>query len=226
MRIAVLGTGMVGQALAGRLDELGHQVIVGTRDPEATRARTEPDQMGNPGVGTWVEQHPTVGLATFADAARDAELVVNATNGSVSLKVLTLAGTDQLADKVLVDVANPLDSSGGMPPTLFVKDSDSLAETIQRAFPATRVVKTLNTMNAHLMVHPTTLADGDHTVFVSGDDEAAKQTVTQLLTSMGHTDVLDLGDLSTARGPEMMLPVWLRLWGALGTPAFNFKIVR
>ena len=226
MRIAVLGTGMVGQAVAARLDELGHDVTVGTRDPEATRGRIAPDQMGNPGVGTWVEQHPSIGLDTFADAAAGAELVVNATNGSASLEVLTAAGSDNLAGKVLVDIANPLDFSSGMPPTLFVKDTDSLGEQLQRAFPDTLVVKTLNTMNATLMVHPGTLADGDHSVFVSGNDDLAKKTVTELLTSMGHTDVIDLGDISTARGTEMILPVWLRLWGALGTPAFNFKIVR
>jgi predicted dinucleotide-binding enzyme len=226
MRIAVLGTGMVGQAVAARLDELGHDVTVGTRDPEATRARTEADPMGNPGVGTWVEQHPSIALATFAGAAQDADLVVNATNGSVSLEVLALAGAENLADKVLIDIANPLDFSQGFPPTLFVKDTDSLGEQIQRAFPDTLVVKTLNTMNATLMVHPGTLAHGDHSVFVSGDDEVAKKTVAELLTSMGHTDVIDLGDLSTARGTEMLLPVWLRLMGALGTPAFNFKIVR
>jgi predicted dinucleotide-binding enzyme len=217
---------MVGQAVAARLDELGHDVTLGTRDPEATRGRTEVDGMGNPGVGSWIDQHPSVRLATFADATVDADLVVNATNGSVSLDVLALAGADNLADKVLIDIANPLDFSQGFPPTLFVKDSDSLGEQIQRAFPATRVVKTLNTMNAHLMVHPGTLADGDHSVFVSGDDEVAKKTVAELLTSMGHTDVIDLGDISTARGTEMILPVWLRLMNALGTPAFNFKIVR
>ena len=226
MRIAVLGTGMVGQAVAARLDELGHDVTVGTRDPETTRARTEADRMGNPSVGTWVEQHPSIGLATFAGAVQDADLVVNATNGSVSLEVLAQAGADNLAGKVLLDIANPLDFSQGFPPTLFVKDSDSLGEQIQRAFPDTRVVKTLNTMNATLMVHPGTLADGDHSVFVSGDDAAAKKTVSELLFSMGHTDVIDLGDISTARGTEMLLPVWLRLMNALGTPAFNFKIVR
>ena len=226
MRIAVLGTGMVGQAVAARLDELGHDVTVGTRDPEATRARDEADQMGNPGVGTWVEEHPSIGLATFADATTNADLVVNATNGSVSLDVLALAGADNLAGKVLIDIANPLDFSAGFPPTLFVKDTDSLGEQIQRAFPKTHVVKTLNTMNAHLMVRPATLAEGDHSVFVSGNDEVAKKTVAELLISMGHTDVIDLGDLSTARGTEMLLPVWLRLMNALGTPAFNFKIVR
>jgi len=226
MRFAILGTGMVGQALAGRLDELGHDVAVGTRDPEATRTRTEPDQMGNPGPGRWFAAHPSITLATFGDAAASAELVVNATNGGASLQALEAAGRENLAGKVLIDIANPLDFSRGMPPTLFVKDTDSLGEQIQRAFPDAKVVKTLNTMNAHLMAHPKQLADGDHSVFVSGDDAGAKQTVTDLLTSMGHTDVIDLGDISTARGAEMVLPIWLRLWGSLGTPAFNFKIVR
>ncbi|MGZ5416939.1 MAG: NADPH-dependent F420 reductase [Nocardioides sp.] len=226
MRIAVLGTGMVGQAVAARLDELGHDVTVGTRDPEATRGRTEPDQMGNPGVGAWVEQHTSIGLASFADAAQGAELVVNATNGSASLEVLTAAGADNLAGKVLVDIANPLDFSQGFPPTLAVKDTDSLGEQVQRAFPQARVVKTLNTMNADLMVHPKQLADADHTVFVSGNDESAKATVTELLTSFGHTDVIDLGDITTARGTEMVLPVWLRLMNALGTPKFQLKVVR
>jgi predicted dinucleotide-binding enzyme len=226
MRIAVLGTGMVGQAVAARLADLAHDVTLGTRDPEASLARTEPDPMGTPGVGAWAALHPAVTLATFADAAADAELVVNATNGGASLAVLELAGADNLAGKVLLDLANPLDFSRGMPPTLFVKDTDSLGEQIQRAFPQTRVVKSLNTLNAHLMVEPKLLADGDHTVFVSGDDAVAKQTVTDLLTSLGHTDVIDLGDITTARGTEMLLPIWVRLMGTLGSPAFNFKIVR
>ncbi|HLN76159.1 MAG TPA: NAD(P)-binding domain-containing protein [Nocardioidaceae bacterium] len=226
MRIAVLGTGMVGQAIAARLDELGHDVTLGTGNPEATLARTETDGMGNPGVGVWAAEHPAVTVATFHDAAAATELVVNATNGAVSLEVLAAAGAENLAGKVLVDIANPLDFSQGVPPTLFVKDTDSLGEQIQRAFPDARVVKTLNTMNAHLMADPKQLAEGDHSVFVSGDDAGAKDTVTELLTSMGHTDVIDLGDISTARGTEMLLPVWLRLWGALGTPVFNFKIVR
>jgi len=218
MKIAVLGTGMVGQALAGRLAELGHDVTLGTRDPEATRGRDE--------LASWLADHGDVALATFADAAAGSELIVNATSGAATLEVLALAGEDNLGDQVILDISNPLDFSQGMPPTLFVKDSDSLGEQVQRTFPRTKVVKTLNTLNADLMVHPATLADGDHTVFVSGDDAAAKATVTELLTSFGHTDVIDLGDISTARGTEMLLPVWLRLWGALGSPAFNFKIVR
>jgi hypothetical protein len=226
MKIAVLGTGMVGQALAGRLAGLGHDVTVGTRDAAATLARTEPDAMGNPAFRFWAESQPQVRLATFPDAAAAAELVVNATSGAVSIDALTAAGRDNLAGKVLLDIANPLDYANGFPPTLLVKDTDSLGEQIQREFPELKVVKSLNTMNAHLMVNPGLLAGGHHTVFVSGNDADAKKTVTALLESFGHTDVIDLGDITTARGTEMVLPIWIRLFGALGTPMFNFKIVR
>ena len=226
MKIAVLGTGMVGRALAARLAGLGHEVSVGTRDVDATTARTEPDGMGNPPYSTWASANPTITLATFADATADAELVLNATAGDASIAVLQAAGSDNLAGKVLLDIANPLDFSKGLPPTLSVSNTDSLAERIQAAFPETKVVKALNTMNAYLMADPRQLADGQHTVFVSGNDADAKKAVTALLESFGHTDVLDLGDISTARGPEMVLPLWLRVWGALGTPMFQFKIVR
>jgi predicted dinucleotide-binding enzyme len=226
MKIAVLGTGMVGRALAGRLAELGHEATVGTRDVDATMARTESDAMGNPPYADWAQAHPQVRLATFADAAADAELVVNATAGNVSIAALEAAGREHLAGKVLLDVANPLDYSQGFPPSLFVSNTDSLAEQIQAAFPETRVVKSLNTMNAFLMTDPRRLADADHTVFVSGDDPGAKQLVTELLRSFGHTDVIDLGDISTARGTETLLPVWVRLYGVLGVPTFQFKIVR
>jgi predicted dinucleotide-binding enzyme len=226
MKIAVLGTGMVGQALAGRLSELGHEVTVGTRDVDATVAKTGSDAMGNPPYPTWAAAHPQVRLATFADAAAGAELLVNATSGNVSIAALEAAGDDNLAGKVLIDIANPLDFSAGFPPSLFVKDTDSLAERIQAAFPRLKVVKALNTLTAALMVNPAALADGDHSVFVSGNDIDAKKAVTGLLESFGHTDVIDLGDITTARGTEMVLPLWLRLMGALNTPMFNLKVVR
>ena len=210
MRIAVLGTGTVGRTLAARFVELGHDVVMGTRDPEATGARDE--------------EHPAP-LATFADAAAGADLVVNATNGGATLEVLRSAGPDNLAGTVVLDVSNPLDFSHGMPPSLFVKDDDSLAELVQREFPGARVVKSLNTMTAHLMARPDELGSPT-TVFVSGDDEEAKQLVVGLLQEMGHQDVLDLGDLSTARGVEMWLPLWLRIMGRLGTASFNLHVVR
>jgi predicted dinucleotide-binding enzyme len=226
MNIAVLGTGTVGRTIAGKLSELGHVVVVGTRDPQATVARTESDAMGNPPYSAWQAENPAVRLAPFAEAAAFGELVVLATSGSGALDALTRAGAENLAGKVLLDISNPLDGSQGFPPTLFVKDTDSLAEQLQRAFPAARVVKSLNTMTAAVMVDPGRVSGGEHSVFVSGDDAEAKQTVASLLEDFGHTDVIDLGDLSTARGAEMYLPLWLRLMGSLGTPFFNIKVVR
>ena len=226
MHIAVLGTGIVGRTIATRANTLGHDVTVGTRDPGTTLARTEPDRMGNPPFAVWHADHQSIPLMTFADAAANAETVVNASSGAVSLEVLTLAGSANLADKVLLDIANPLDFSAGFPPTLFVKDTDSLAEQIQRAFPRTKVVKTLNTLNASLMVDPALLADGDHTIFVCGNDDEAKNTTADLLASFGWRDVIDLGDLTAARGTEMLVPIWMRLVTTLGSPTFNFKIVR
>jgi predicted dinucleotide-binding enzyme len=228
MRIGILGTGMVGQALAAKLAEGGHEVVVGTRDPAATLARDEPHPVyGIPPFSVWHEQHPGVKLGSFADAAAHGELVVNATAGGASLDALRQAGEVNLAGKVLVDIANALDYSQGMPPSLFVANTDSLGERIQRAFPAVRVVKTLNTMNALIMVSPHQLADGDHTVFVCGNDPEAKALVTRLLTEgFGWRDVIDLGDLTAAQGAEMLVALWVRLWGALQTPTFNFKVVR
>jgi 8-hydroxy-5-deazaflavin:NADPH oxidoreductase len=225
MQIAVLGTGPVGKAVAAGLAGLGHEVTVGTRDVAATMARAEPDTFGNPPFRQWRQQHPGIAVGTLAEAAAGAELVVNATNGTGSVAALEAAGAENLAGKVLLDVANPLDFTQGMPPSLLVSNTDSLAEQIQRRFPAAKVVKTLNTVNAYLMVDPKQLAGGDHTVFVSGDDAGAKAQVTGLLRSFGWSDVIDLGDITTARGPEMYLPLWVRLY-ALGSPMFNIKVIR
>ncbi|MET7377377.1 NAD(P)-binding domain-containing protein [Streptomyces sp. NPDC005526] len=225
MRYAVLGTGSVGQAIAGKLASLGHEVAVGTRDPEATLARTEPDAYGNPPFAHWLTEHGQVRLLSFADAGAFGEAVVNTTAGGASLQALEAAGRDRLSGKILVDIANPLDFSQGMPPSLSPVNTDSLGEQIQRAFPETKVVKTLNTMNAQVMVDPSRVA-GQHNVFVSGDDTGAKKAVTDLLESFGwpRQDVIDLGDITTARGTEMLLPIWLRLWGSLGHADFNFHI--
>jgi 8-hydroxy-5-deazaflavin:NADPH oxidoreductase len=226
VRFGILGTGVVGKTIAARLDGLGHDVMVGTRDPEETLSRAEPDPYGNPPFGAWQEEHPEVRLGTFGEAAAHGEVVVNATAGAVSLEALEQAGEDNLNGKILIDVANPLDFSSGMPPMLSVSNTDSLGEQIQRRFPEAKVVKTLHTMNAYLMVDPTQLAGADHTVFVSGDDAEAKANVTELLRSFGWTDIIDLGDITTARGTEMVLPIWVRLFGVLQKPTFNFKIVR
>jgi len=226
MKIGILGTGMVGQAIGGRLAQLGHDVMIGTRDVAGTLARTAPDGMGNPPFSVWQKQNPKVKLGNFAQATAHGELVVNATNGFAAIDILKSAGEANLNGKTLIDISNPLDFSKGMPPTLFVKDSDSLAEQIQRAFPKVNVVKTLNTMTASVMVNPGQLADGDHTVFVSGNDAGAKAQVAELLKGFGWRDIIDVGDITTARGTEMLLPIWIRLMGALQTPLFNFKIVK
>ncbi len=218
MHVAVLGTGTVGRTLAAALRALGHDVTMGTRDPSATLARDDEALMA------WRVEHDDIGLATFADAAAGADLVVNATNGAATLDVLDRAG-DALDGRVLLDVSNPLDFSHGFPPTLFVADTDSLAEQVQAAHPRARVVKALNTVTAALMVRPGLLAEPT-TVFVSGDDADAKEVVTDVLRSLGHTDVLDLGELSTARGTEMYVALWVRAMGALGTPLFNVRVVR
>jgi hypothetical protein len=226
MRVGVLGTGMVGRAIGARLVELGHDVKISTRNVAHTLARAEPDRMGNPPFKTWQQQNPKVTLGTFTEAAAHGEIIVNATNGAASLEVLRQAGEPNLAGKALIDISNPLDSSKGMPPTLFVFNTDSMGEQIQRAFPRAKVVKTLNTVNAYLMVGPGQLAGADHTIFLSGNDAAAKTKVADLLKSFGWKDILDLGDITTARGVEMYLPLWLRMWGALQKPMFNVKVIR
>jgi predicted dinucleotide-binding enzyme len=137
------------------------------------------------------------------------------------------AGAANLANKILVDISNPLDFSKGMPPSLSVVNTDSLGEQIQRELPGTKVVKTLNIVNAYLMVDPRQLAGGDHTMVICGNDAAAKQEVTRLLTDgFGWRDVVDLGDITNARGSEMFVALWVRLFGALGTPMFGMKVVR
>ncbi|MGW1892754.1 NADPH-dependent F420 reductase [Streptomyces sp. NPDC002004] len=225
MRYAVLGTGMVGRTVAAKLLDLGHEVAVGTRSPEDTMKRTEPDASGTVPYTQWQDTHHRARLETFADAVAFGERVVNATSGGVSLDALHAAGAPNLDGKILVDIANPLVFSQGMPPALDPVNTDSLGERIQRTFPGAKVVKTLNTMNCRVMVDPGRVK-GEHNVFVSGDDAGAKRAVIGLLTSFGWSeqDVVDLGDITTARGAEMLLPIWLRLWGVIGHTDFNFHI--
>src|SRR5215210_1759015 len=185
MRAGVLGTGTVGRSVGGKLRELGHDVVIGTRDPVKLMERAEPDARGNDPFAVWQQQHPDIGIATFRDAAAHGDLLVNATSGAGSLDALRSVGEETLAGKVLVDIANPLDFSRGMPPSLLVSNTDSLAEQIQREFPAARVVKSLNTVTAAVMVDPGSIANGHHTIFVSGDDPEAKREGTGLLEAFG-----------------------------------------
>jgi len=226
MKIGIIGTGMVGQTIGGRLSGLGHDVMIGTRDVAGTLARSERDAFGNPPFKEWHAMHPGVKLGTMREAAAHGEFVVNATHGVSSVDALTTAGAENLRGKILIDVANPLDFSRGMPPSLAVSNTDSLGERIQRAFPDAKVVKALNTVSAPVQVNPGLVGSGDHTIFVSGNDASAKAKVRELLQSFGWGHVIDLGDITTARGTEMLLPIWLRLMAALGTPLFGIKVVQ
>ena len=214
MRIGILGTGVVGQTIGGKLVELGHDVKLGSR--------TATNEKG----AKWVAQRGSrASQGTFADAASFGEMVFNCTSGTVSLDALQSAGAANLAGKVLVDVSNPLDFSHGMPPTLSVCNTDSVGEQIQRAFPDAKVVKTLNTTNTAVMVNPA-VVPGDHDLFICGNDADAKAKVTELLRSFGWRTIIDLGDISGSRGVEMILPLWLRLMGTFKTATFNFHIAR
>jgi len=214
VRIGILGTGVVGQTIGGKLADLGHDVKLGSRTATNEKA------------AKWVAQHGShASQGTFADAASFGEIVFNCTSGMVSLEALHSADAANLAGKVLVDVSNPLDFSHGMPPTLSVCNSDSIAEQIQRAFPDAKVVKTLNTTNAAVMVNPS-VVPGDHDIFVSGNEAGAKSQVSELLRSFGWKTIIDLGDISSARGVEMLLPIWLRLMGTFKTATFNFHVAR
>jgi len=225
MKIGIFGTGVVGQSIAVKLLEIGQDVMVGTREVAKTLARTEPDSYGRPPISALLKQHLGLKIGTFADAARHGEILINATNGMGSLEVLNLAGESHLKGKILIDIANPLDFSKGMPPSLFVCNTDSLGEQIQRHYPAVKVVKTLNTVTAGLMVDPRRLAGGEHHIFVSGDDQDARAQVTHYLTTwFGWKHIIDLGDITSARATEMYLPIWLRLYGALGTGMFNIQV--
>jgi 8-hydroxy-5-deazaflavin:NADPH oxidoreductase len=223
MKIGIIGSGVVAQTLGSKLIGLGHEVILGTRDP----AKLDDKKMFGATLREWKSQtEGRAEIATFKDAAAQGELLINATSGQVSLDALKLASADRVGPKVLIDVANELDASKGMPPAVLASQERCLAEKLQAAFPNLKVVKSLNTVNAGVMVDPAAVGGGDHTVFVSGNDAEAKATVVALLKSFGWTDVLDLGDLSTARGPEMYMAMWIRLWGATKTGQVNIKVVR
>ena len=227
MQIGILGTGIVGQTIATALATQGHAVMIGTRDPQATLGRDSGNVFNKTPFREWQAANPTVRLGTFADAARFGEVLINATSGDGALPALEAAGAEALGEKVMLDISNPLDFSRGMPPTLSVCNTDSLGERIQRVFPRLRVVKTLNTTNALVMVNPAAVAGGDHSMFVAGNDADAKAKVKSWLGEwFGWRDVVDVGDITSARGTEMLLPIWVRLWGALGTPMFNFRIAR
>lgn len=226
MKVSVLGTGAVGQALAGRLVTVGHDVVIGTRDVASSMARTTPDSWGNPAIGSWIAANPPIRLVTYAEAAAFSEgILVHAMNGHAAIDSLRQAGEANLSGKILIDITNPLDFSKGFPPSLFVSNTDSLGERIQAAFPSLKVVKSLNTMSNPVMINPAAVS-GDHTVFVNGNDAEAKETVKDLLKSFGWQDrnIFDLGDITASRAVEMILPLWVRIFGQTQSPYFNFNV--
>jgi predicted dinucleotide-binding enzyme len=215
-KIAVLGTGNVGDTIGSKLIELGHEVMMGSRTADNAKALA------------FVAKHNAQASAgTFADATAFGELIFNCTAGMGSIEALKLAGEKNLEGKVLIDLANSLDFSKGAPPSLAFVNTTSLGEEIQKAFPQVKVVKALNTMWCGLMVNPAMINGGDHQTFVCGNDDDAKAAVKEILKSFGWIDsnILDLGDITKSRGTEMYLPLWLSIYGATKNGAFNIKLV-
>ena len=211
MKIGVLGTGPVGNAIGGKLVSLGHDVMMGGRSSTNEKVVAFAKRTGGR-------------AGTFIEAAAHGEIVFNCLRGDICIDILT-AVSAELDGKVLADLSNPLDFSQGMPPTLAINNTDSLGEVLQRGLPGTRVVKTLNTVNNAVMVDPG-LIRGPHAVFVSGNDAGAKGRIKDLLRAFGWQQIIDLGDITSARGPEQYLPLWLRLMGNLGTADFNISVVK
>lgn len=206
----------MGDTIGSKLIELGHHVMMGSRTA------------GNEKAKTFVDKHQGKAAAgTFAEAAAFGEIIFNCTAGVASLDALAMAGKKNLEGKTIVDVANPLDFSKGMPPSLAVCNTNSLGEEIQKAFPESKVVKALNTMWCGLMVNPAMINGGNHNTFVCGNDAGAKEGVKQILKSFGWAEknILDLGDISKARATEMYLPLWLSIYGATSNGAFNILVV-
>jgi predicted dinucleotide-binding enzyme len=216
MKIAVLGTGNVGDTIGSKLVELGHSVMMGSRTSDNEKGKA------------FVAKHnDKATLGSYADAAAFGEIIFNCTAGIGSLEALKMAGEKNLNGKIIVDIANSLDFSKGMPPSLAICNTNSLGEEIQKAFPQTKVVKALNTMWCGLMVNPLMINGGDHSTFVSGNDAEAKEKVKDMLKSFGwfEKNILDLGDITKARGTEMYLLLWLSIYGSTNNGAFNIKIV-
>lgn len=217
MKIAVLGTGTVGDTIGSKLISLGHEVKMGSRTTSNEKALAFVSKNGS-----------KASQGTFAEAAAFGDIIFNCTKGEHTLSILKSAGEKNLKGKILIDLTNPLDFSKGMPPTLFCENTTSLAEEIQKVFPEVKVIKALNTMWCGIMVNPQMIGGGDHHTFISGNDQEAKAKVKEILLSFGwmENNILDLGNITTARGTEMYLPLWLRIYSASNSGAFNIKIVK
>ncbi|MBM3505195.1 MAG: NADP oxidoreductase [Alphaproteobacteria bacterium] len=211
MRFGVLGTGMVGMEIAGKLATVGQDVRMGAR------------QANNAKASSWaIAAGGSASHGTFGDAAAFGDVVFNCIHGVYALEALrAIAGP--LRGKILVDVSNPIDYSRS-PPGLTVCDHDSLGEQIQRALPETRVVKALNIVGCKAMVDASYIP-GEHDMFVSGNDGEAKAVVTRIVSEwFGWRRVIDLGDIASCRGTEAFTILFHALWKVYGTPYVNIQV--
>jgi predicted dinucleotide-binding enzyme len=213
MKIGVLGAGATGQTIASKLVSLGHDVMLGSSDE------------ADPEAVTWAKEEGHNALyGSFMNAAEFGEIIFNCTLGTTSLEALQMAGERNLKGKILIDTANPIDRSTDTW-KLTVCNTDSLGEQIQREFPSARVVKTLNTVNANVMVDPNKLIEKTD-VFVSGNDIEAKAMVVRILKEwFGWREVIDLGDIVTSRSAEMYVLLWHDIRNAISSQRFNIKLV-
>ena len=213
MNIGIFGTGQVAKQLAGAWRQRGHAVMIGGRSAQREETRQ------------WADAHD-IRYGTFEETASFGQTLVNCTAGMHSLDALAQTNEDDMRDKVLLDVSNPLDFSRGFPPTLGIVNDDSLGERIQTRWPQLHVVKVLSTVANTVMVDPS-IVPGPHTLLMCGDDDEAKSTVSRWLADdFGWRDILDLGDITQARGMEAYLLLWVRLYGAIGHDRFNIHISR
>jgi predicted dinucleotide-binding enzyme len=215
-RIGVLGTGMVGNTIASRLIELDYEVKMGSRIAGNDKAKAWADSNG-----------PKASQGTFSDAARFGDLIFNCTKGEHTLDVLQTVEAKNMSGKILIDVSVPLDFSKGSPPTLIpaLTNTNSLGEEIQRRYPKTLVVKTLNIVNCEVMVDPSKCG-GNASMFIAGNDSEAKKEVEKILQKFGWKDIIDLGEIKHSRSTEMMLPIWLSVYMTNKNSHFGFKIVK
>jgi 8-hydroxy-5-deazaflavin:NADPH oxidoreductase len=228
MKVAILGTGNVGQTFAEKFISLGYQVMMGTRNVESTLARK--DNNGNSVFREWHSKNEAVQLGTFSDTVKFGEIILNALQGAATISTLEACNASDFDDKIIIDIANPLDFSRGFPPALIegLNNTNSLGEEVQKILPKAKVVKTLNTMYSGIMINPGMVNNGSHTNYICGNDADAKAKVIEILKSFGWNadNILDLGDITNARGTESTLLIWTRIYGATQTGAFNLSIVK
>jgi predicted dinucleotide-binding enzyme len=212
-RIGVLGTGEVGQRLALGFKSRGHDVMIGSRDPDKRELR---EWLGNAGAG--------IKPGTFAQTAVHGELLVLAVLGNAAEDAIAGADPGNFSGKVVIDAMNPLDFSGGFPPKLSITGEDSLGERVQRALPDAKVVKAFNTIGNPYFVEPS-FSEGQPTMLIAGDDEGAKRTVGDVLADFGWSDVFDIGGIDGSRELEAICIAWVKIGGRRGSWDHGFKLL-